>query len=202
MTSITQINFKIGKSLILIYTCQSNGNSFFKTYNENFEEVSSLTCNSNYVFAINDSNIYILTKSPSTNNLLMYNLKFQLLKTIGQTSNPTSSPFYFPYDIIQLENRNGKFFWLNPTCFSIINETNGILIKTIQISANKFMIDSKDNIIFVNYSKKTISYFNSIGTLSFESELHNFPKTFTAFIDLDDKVCFCDQENYDILYPN
>ena len=71
-----------------------------------------------------------------SNQLNVYNLKLELVILIEQTYYP-NDPFYFPTDIIQLEAKNGKYFWLNPSGLNILNEQTGVLIKKIEIKADK-----------------------------------------------------------------
>ena len=128
-------------------------------------------------------------------------MKLELVNKIGQLQHP-NNPFYFPIDIIQLEVKNGKYFWLNSSGLNILNEKTGVLLKKIEIKADKFLVNSKNILIFINYQSKLISQYDFNGKKCFETNFTSLPNITSASFNSNDRVVFFDDKNFKIIYYN
>ncbi len=73
------------------------------------------------------------------------------------------------------------------------------IIKTIKISSNKFVFDSKNNLVVMSKLTQKLSYFNMDGQLLSESEIEFLPPfDFRFFIDNYDKPSFFDTSELSI----
>ena len=121
------------------------------------------------LFSISETYIYCFADS----TLRIYNKEFAFIKVIGQNTIPTGA-FYIPADITQFECKNGKYFLLNKTNFQILGENNGELIKTIQLTADNFVFDSKDMIVLLNKAKKELTCYNDKGDIIESIPIENY----------------------------
>ncbi len=84
-------------------------------------------------------------------------------------------------------------------CAILVDEENGNIIKTIKISSNKFVFDSKNNLIVMSKLTQKLSYFNIDGQLLNEEEIEFLPPfDFRFFIDNTDKPTFFDTSELSI----
>ena len=107
--------------------------------------------------------------------------------------------FYIPSVIKQFESRNGKYFWLNNTNLQILNETDGKLIKSIEIESDKFLFDSQNNIVLINKKTKEINYFNDLGILQDMMAIDNYRDGLDLIISKDDELILFDKTSKKIL---
>jgi hypothetical protein len=199
----TYVCFASSQNTIFISYNSYNGDQYIQTLDENLVEINrqdqqNYQCNS---MSLNNSIAACFTNVLSANNLSIYSQNCHLIKSIGQVSYPTN-PFYFPTDIIQLENKNSKYYWLNGTSFNIVCETSGVLLKSVVTNANKFHINSTNNIILVSYASKLLIYFDKDGIKLNEEKLINFPDNFSAFFDSKGKIHFFDVSKLEIYYQS
>lgn len=178
---------------------------YLKILGTDLKEKFSIETDHTYsVIAGNDSNIFCLIPELNKNNLNIYDSKLQLIKTIGNDSLFLPHKFYFPRDLIQLENKCKKYFVLRKSELGIIDQESGLLLSritfSISFSANKFYIGLDDNIILISYENKAIHYYDFDGRRSKMIELCNTPNKFISFVDFEDEICFYDEENEEILY--
>lgn len=147
---------------------------------------------SSYLLSANEMSIYY------------FNVVYQLLVSDHQLNNQRADtcqntnhtgPFYFPTNIKQLEARNGKFFWLNSNTFAVVNETTGNLIRSIEMDANRFIFDSKENIIIFNKASLKLNYLDSNGIFLKEFECENFETEIVLYINQSDELIFLDKSS-------
>lgn len=178
-----------------------NDNAFNKLriIDENLNNIREIDYSENFLLkGVNESFIYCLSRKPTSQPLFIYNWELQFVKCIGQRTKP-SEPFYFPSNIKQIENRNGKYFWLNDDFLNIVDEVNGNIIKTIKISSNKFVFDSKSNLVVMSKLTQKLSYYNMDGALLNEVDIEFLPPfDFRFFIDNFDKPSFFDTSELSI----
>jgi len=200
--SFSQLSFTKGKKKIAMAFYCSSGCYFLKALNGNLSETKSIQTNCNYkILGSNDNNIFCLTTNVNSNHLIIYDWNLKLIKSIGQFSYP-NNPFYFPANLIQLENKNKKYYWLNSNTFNILDETTGIVFKTFPVNATKFHLNSNETItLFCNTAMELMDFDlngNKMGT----AKLHNFPTSCSAFFDDDERVQFFDFKNFDTILQN
>ena len=83
-----------------------------------------------------------------------------------------------------------------------MNESTGIIHKWITIDADKFLIDSNDQIIILNKENKKLCYFNDDGILINEVVVLEFEAEPIIFLDNNDKVMLYDPSRFLILSLN
>ncbi len=116
--------------LCLNYHRNDNAFNKLRILDENLNNVREIDYSENFLLkGVNESFIYCLSRKPTSQPLFIYNWELQFVKCIGQRTKP-SEPFYFPSNIKQIENKNGKYFWLNDDFLNIVEETTGNIIKT------------------------------------------------------------------------
>ena len=134
-----------------------------------------------------DTHVYSLDKV--NDKLWIYNNDLVFLKTVGQYNN-LKGPFYLPPEIKQLEVNKGKFYWLNHTKLQILREDSGELVKSLAVTANNFIIDSKDNIVLVNNVNQEINKFDEDGTLIKKVPKDNYAAGLRVALTKDDEPLF------------
>ena len=128
-----------------------------KKLNENIQK----TRVANYfkrLIGVNDSYVYCISTKLSNKPLYVFNLDLEPITSLGQRDS-SKKPFYFPSNIKQIDNRNGRYVWLNEKTLNIIDELNGNLINTYEKEVNnnnkevmvdnKFVINSLNHIILM-----------------------------------------------------
>jgi hypothetical protein len=203
--AVSFISYSWKKNTIMV-SFHDNYNRYqhLQTLDENLKEITRQQAQQNNqynVMSSSNSIVVCFTSALSTNNLNIYNHSCGLMKSIGQASY-TANPFYFPTNIIQLENKNSKYYWLNGTSFNIVCETSGAILKSLVTNANEFHISSTNDIILVNYASKVLTYFDINGNKLNEEKLITFPDNFTAFFDSKDKIHFFDVSKFEIYCQN
>jgi hypothetical protein len=83
-----------------------------------------------------------------------------------------------------------------------MNESTGIVQKWMTIDADKFLIDSNDEIIILNKETKKLCYFNNDGILINEVAVLEFEIEPIIFLDNNDKVMLYDPSKSLILSLN
>jgi hypothetical protein len=74
------------------------------------------------------------------------NWRLNNVKTIGQTEHQ-DEPFYFK-DVIQMDIRNHRFYLRKLNKIEILSEISGNVLKTIEISCHKFIINDDHLVVF------------------------------------------------------
>lgn len=150
----------------------------------------------------NDSYLYVNINRGSKSYIKVYDYQLNKVK-LTQTFQSTNaqSPFYFPTHIKQLNSRDGKYIWMNSNQICILNEHTGELLKTIQIAADRFELDSKNNLLVLQNSSKKVVYFDLNGVQQKEFDLVGFESNdLTFYIDPNDKLHFFDKKYSKIIY--
>lgn len=190
------------KIIVFINYYDHNQPSKLILFDERFTREFEIKANAHYIkLAANSSNIYCINieNNLDKGKLDIYDLNLTLISSIGQSIDPIN-PFYIPNDLIQLENKNGKYLWLNPIGLSIVCEQTGIILKTIQIKSEKILIDSNDHLLLISDKDKNVSFFNLNGENLYDWDLKNVQNISSALIDLNDQISFYDAENFNLLY--
>ncbi len=157
-----------------------------KKLNENIQK----TRVANYfkrLIGVNDSYVYCISTKLSNKPLYVFNLDLEPITSLGQRDS-SKKPFYFPSNIKQIDNRNGRYVWLNDKTLNILDELNGNLINTYEKEVNnnnnnkevmvdnKFVINSLNHIILMCRTSNKLIYLNLIdGCLLQQLDLVNFP---------------------------
>ena len=179
--------FKKYKDLILfsdphgsVHILDSNFKIIFST-EDNLTE-PALIC-------MNNDNVFCLLLDQ--HNLLVHNrFDKNLTRRIRYQSTNSYEPFYFPSDIKQFECANGKFIWLNDTKLQILDETTGKFINSIEVVADKFILDSKNNIFLLNHIFQRIQIYQNDGVLLREYRVQENLVDQPFFLDRGDKIIF------------
>ena len=117
-----------------------------------------------------------------------------------QTATP-GKPFYFPTNVKQLECVDGKLIWLNATKLQILNEKTGELIKSIQLVADKFIVNSKNKIVLLNQTVQRLQMFHTDGALLAEYKIDENLLDVTLFLDRQDNVLFFNKKTLCLSLP-
>jgi len=148
---------------------------------------------------VNDTYIYCISDRTTKKPLYIYSWRLERITSLGQRDSPKRC-FYFPSDIKQIDNRDGKYFWLNQVSFNIVNELNGQIVNSIKLNANKFVIDSANNILLMCQQVRRLYFFDFEGSLMQEIELFNFPLTdVDFFLGTNEKPSFFCTKSLDLL---
>jgi len=107
------------------------------------------------------------------NQLYLYNHDLVFLRNVGLQNNPTGA-FYLPPGFKQFEINKGKIYFLSNASLQILKEDTGVLVKSVGITAENFIIDSDDNIVLINNATKEINYFDEIGNIMDHVLVENF----------------------------
>ena len=147
---------------------------------------------------VNDSYLYCISNKTTNKPLFIYNWKLQLITSLGQRDNP-KRPFFFPSDIKQIDNKDGKYFWLNSKSLTVINELNGSIQNSVDLNADKFIFDSKSNLILICKTSKKLVFFSYDGCLLQEFDLYNFPlHSIEFYLDKNEKLNFFDKSTLEL----
>ena len=184
-------------NFILLYT-ETSSFHMLKILDENGDSIAT-TGEFKRLVGVNDSYIYCISDRITKKPLYIYSWKLERITTLGQRDSPKRC-FYFPSDIKQIDNRDGKYFWLNPVCFNIMNELNGQIVNSIEIKANKFVIYSANNILLMSQQVRRLYFYDFEGSLMQEIELINFPLNDVQFyLDKNEKPCFFCTKSLELL---
>ena len=149
------------------------------------------------LLSINDSNIFCLILEQ--HNLLVLN-RIDKKKTycIKVQSKYPDEPFYFPSDILQFEWANEKFIWLNKTNLQILDDTSGKVVKSIEVDADKFILDSQSNICLTNKTAKKLQVYGNLGSLLEENLVEQELLDQPLFLDWEDKFIYFNKNTFDL----
>ena len=185
------IVMKTCKDLLVIYSLsKGNTNHCLSVMNSNLEVTKKGTNFSYQVISlfVDENNIYSLINQPGYNTII-YDHQLNFLRNIGQYSN-TEQPFYLTNQITQIAHKNNKFYYLYPDKIEIINETTGVLIKSILVQGSKMAFDSNSNLWILSSTSSKIFSYNLDGDLKDEIELKNVPDGLGFSIDQEDQMFF------------
>ena len=156
-------------------------------------EGASLICmNDKHIFCLSTDQHNLVFQKPN-NKDLMRRIKYQ--------STDAEKPFYFASDVKQLECAGGKYIWLNETRLQILDEITGEGEFAIEIVADKFVMNSKNQICLFDKNFERLDIFHINGTLlavhEVEEHLYNQP----FFLNKQDKFIFFNKNNFDLYLP-
>ena len=174
-----------------------------------------------FIFCMNEENIFFLLfdqqkiliqkQKNLQNNAYNYNKNYdddyfdendQNSDISYQAYQSTDSryPFYFPSDIKQFECADDKFIWLNETKLQILNEKSGKAIKSIDVTADKFILDSQNQIHVINKvaQNQKLQVYQLDGTLLREYLVEENLLGQPFFLDTQDKILFFNKTTFDL----
>jgi len=122
-------------------------------------EICLLSVNNDFFFCIGDKKLHI------------YNMKLELVKSIGQQTDPTAA-FFLPPNIKQFESKNEKYFCLTDSHLLILKESDGKFLNSFEVKTNIFTFDSKGDIVFFNKDTKELNRFSIEGDLFTNTHIH------------------------------
>lgn len=142
-----------------------------------------------------ESNIYC----SSNNSLHLFDWNLELIKSFPQTDQ-FDMPFYFPFNIKQIELKNEKYYWLDDTGLNIKSAIDGNIMKSIRLKADKFVFNSNDCLIAFSKLRQIVWFFCSEnGDLLSQCKLQQFPLPIASlFVNKYDKLCFLDKSNLEL----
>lgn len=192
---------KYKNAIVLIAADVNKSIGFLISTDESLSLVRQVELSSNIIaVTMNDSLIYCLTSRPNA-PLDLYNLQFQYIKSIGNSSK--TDAILFPNNIKYIDNRNGRYFTLSSTgFFNIIDEQKGSIMATIKVNADKFMFDSSQKVVIVDEANKKIKYFDQNGYFLNAIDLLGALPEFTYCIEPDDNLAIFDQNQFSFLVSN
>jgi hypothetical protein len=194
----TVIQFKKYKDVIFTNYRDSRGYFYLQCLSLRLKEMHSISLHhalgSSYdnacsAVSVNDKFVYCL--QAFCNQVRIFTRRLQYLKSVGQASN-CNKAFYFPKNIVQLECRSERFFWLNPTSLRILREQTGLLVVSLPVSADKFVFDSRDNVYLVDKSVAKLTCFDLNGLPIRHIELFDYSVGCCVFLDESDSVVIVD----------
>ena len=149
---------------------------------------------------INEKKIFILFMDQYEHNLLVQKLYRENSRRQIQYQSKylINKPFYFPSDIKQFECVGGKFIWLNETKLQILNEKSGKVINSVNVNANKFILDSKSNIHLINKTAKKLQVYEKDGSFLEEYTIDDNLLEQPFFLDREDKFIFLNTKTFDL----
>ena len=129
--------------------------------------------------------------------------KLNAINNIGQKDDPKQA-FYMGNTIKQIANRENKFYCLYTKKLDIINQTTGVLLKSISIDGSKMVFDSYSNLVV--FCNDLIYKFDLNDELEDKVKIINLlskntKKGFYHEFTTDEKDFFIDQQDK-ILYLN
>ena len=186
------ILIKTAKDALVIYSL-SHGNTTLclSVMNSNLEITKSATNIQYRIISlfVDEKNIYSLTNQTGYKTII-YDHQLNCLGNIGQCDNP-QQPFYLTNDLTQIAYRNNKLYYLYSDKIDVLNETTGVLLKSITVQGSKMAFDSKSNLwVLSPTSSKLFVVDNLDGDLQDEIELENVPDELVFSIDQGDKMLF------------
>ena len=150
---------------------------------------SSLLC-------MNEENVYCLLMEQ--HKILIQSRIDKNIQRLKYESTDPDEPFYFPSDIKQFECANGKFIWLNKTKLQILNEKSGEVIKSIDLTADKFVLDSQNQIYLINQAAHKLQVYQIDGSLLAEYQVEENLINQSFFLDKPDKFVFFNKNTFDL----
>ena len=177
--------------------CFSSG--FFYIFNN--VEKKCLFCfseESKNLFCMLDNNIYFLNMK--NQKIVIHTRPNNEIRTINFQSTTIDVPFYFPLDIKQFECADGIFIWLNETKLQILNRKSGEEIKSIYVTADKFVLNSKNEICLINQAVQKLQVYEEDGTLLTEYQVEESLIDQTFFLDRQDKFLFFNKTTFKLFF--
>ena len=177
--------FKKYKNYIVAALSDVNGSYYVNLLNLNLQSIHNLKIadidkQNNYecqLLAANDSRIYYFYNKT---DLFSFDQQLNFITTLQFRSDKTGL-FYLPTDRTQVECKDNKYYWLNPTHFQIEEQKSGALIKSVEIMSDKFIFDSKGRIIILNKTNNNINVYSGEGEFLNETKIENMQPDLLLF---------------------
>ena len=175
------IRLKSFKDSLIFHYLNNAGCSFLVIMNQYLEPIkSNLISHQVLSLDANETSIYCLA---SNDKIMIFNHELVNIRTIGQCHYPLN-PFHFTNTIVKMYYRNGNFFLLYQERIDIVNETSGIITKSISVKGDRIAFDSLNKSILVLSILSSIIYEYSLdGVLTSKNEIQNPTKGLEFFID-------------------
>ena len=145
---------------------------------------------------MNEENVYCLLMQQ--HKVLIQSRVDKNIRRFKYESTDSDKPFYFPSDIKQFECADGKFIWLNNTKVRILNEKSGEVIKTIDVTADKFILNSKNQICLINQAAQKLQVYQSDGTLLTDYQMDEDLLDQSFFLDKQDNFLVFNKNTFDL----
>ena len=188
---------RIHRNAIVVFLSTLNPSQYLlKVFDKKFSHFNQLKVDSHVVsLALNDWNIFCLVNEPNK-MVMMYKWDLSFVQSFGQREDPNLN-FYFSGSTFQFDIIDRKFIMLGDKQIYSIDGYNGKFLDLFQVSASKFVIDSKKNVILLCYGGGNLAklfYLKSDDmTLANEYNIKDFTSSCTIFIDNTDKILFFDK---------
>ena len=168
------MKLKTVNGFLVFFYVDHYGQCNLSLMNSNLEMVNSNVI-SYQVISIdaNEANIYCLTNQ-SGYKVMIFDHQLNNVRNIGQ-SNKVRQAFYLTNQMTQVSCIDNKLYCLYPDKLDIIDESNGILIKSISIQGNKMAFDFDDKLLMLSVSSDKIFKYNLDGDLEDETDLKHVP---------------------------
>ena len=184
-----KIKFKTMKDFLVIFHMDDHGINYLSLLNSNLEVITSnFTHHEIISLYANETNIYGLTKNPDP-QIIVFDYQLNNTKNFGQSLCKLQA-YYLNKHIMQMAQRGKYFYCLYPERIDIIDESTGVLLKTVSIEGNKMAFDSHSNIYIASTFWSKMFKFNLYGELEDEITLKNAPKEIDFSIDERDQFFY------------
>jgi len=131
--------------------------------------------------------------------LYIYSRDLASIKQVGQSDDP-EGVFYLPQFLKQFECNKGKYYWLSNTNLQILKEDTGELVRSVEVKADNFVIDSDDSVVLLNKETQRLNWFCENGTLIDQSNIKNYKYNLILSLTKDGEPVFYDTSNQKILF--
>ena len=168
--------------------------------NSNLETIKNETNVSYQVISlfVDEKNIYSFANENGYKTII-YDHKLNCLRTIGQHSYPQQA-FYLINQITQIAHQDNKLYFLYPDKIDVLNQTTGLLLKSISVKGSKMAVDSKSNLWVLSPTSSKLFSYNLDGDLQDEIELENVPDGLGFYIDQGDQMLFSNKTQKSFLF--
>ena len=170
----TQMRVKTINGFLIFYYMNNSGQHCLVLMNSNLQLIESEFI-SYQVLSIdaNANSIYCLTNT-STHKIMIFDHQLTNIRNIGQYSYPDQA-FYLTNQVIRVSHKKNKFYCLYNDKLEIINETTGVVLKSIPIRGERMAFDSQENLLVLSVTSSKIFEYNLEGVLIDEIEIENAP---------------------------
>ena len=149
-------------------------------------------------FDFNEKNLFFLTNNDR--QIMVFDHQLNNTKNIGQSRYP-NRPFYTTNRIKQIAHRDKKFYFLYQEKIDILNDSTGLLFKSISIQGSKMAFDSESNLFVLSLQSSKLFKYNSDGVLQDQINMENVPMGTEFLIDKENKI-FYFNKSQNVTYLN
>ena len=144
-----------------------------------------------YSIDANESTIVCYSRR---NKIIVYDYQLNKLKTLGQSKHPQLGFYFqnnFKNQIVHMAFRDDKFYLLNDCKLDVICAFSGLLLKSIQVNAAKFAVNSKGELWFLSICRKKIFKYNSELNFVNVMNIENCQKAINFRLINENQIVFC-----------